>query len=156
MNKTLKLIFIFFFTQLVYSQSKASDTIRTSFLTKEFENVNVENELLEKYSILKTKEVNSILGCIVLLNIKDDKIKKIAVERLRKISIKLFNEGTPVLLIYGMFSGYLANKENENLQDDNHLVYVSIAECVVSNAENIAHDVFNEQTIKLIKEKENL
>ena len=158
MNKALKFIFIFFLTQFSAAQTetKADENFAFSLLMKEFENLNHGSDLFEKYPILKTKEINSIIGCIYLLNAKEDEIKKVAIARLSGISTQLFNQGKPVYLTSGMDSSYFANKENENLEDDNHIIYVSIAECVVSNSESTAQSVFNEQTMKLVTKKKPL
>jgi len=44
-------------------------------------------------------------------------------------------------------------KKNKNVDDDNNIIYLSIADCVISEAESIASDIFNAQTIKLLAQK---
>ena len=155
MNKALKFIFIFFITQCSFAQTetKVDDNFPLSLLTREFENLNHGSELFEKYSILKTKQLNSIIGCIYLLETKEEEIKKVAIARLKGISTQLFNEGKPVVLTCGMDSVYFADKKNENLEDDNHIIYVSIADCLVRSSEEVAQNIFNSQTWKLVAQK---
>jgi hypothetical protein len=154
--KSIKiLIFILFTTQFSSAQTetKIDDNFPLSLLTRNFENLNHGSELFEKYPILKTKELNSIIGCIYLLEMKEEEIRKVAIARLRGISTQLFNEGKPVILTYGMDSVGFAIKKNENLEDDNHIIYLSIADCVVRNSEEKAENEFNNQTWKLIAQK---
>ena len=88
--------------------------------------------------------------CIALLHYEEDDIKFIAEERLRGIATQLFREGNPVLLITGMESFERAQENNKNLEDDNHIVYISVASCLVSQYEARAKEVVNSQTQLLI------
>lgn len=136
------------------TETEIEDDFSFSLLTRDFI-LNHGSELFDKYPTLKAKEYHSIIGCIYLLYLKEDEVKKVAIERLQGISTQLFNEGKPVLLTYGMDSVGFALKKNENLEDDNHIIYISIADCVVSESESIAKSVFNAQTMKLITEKKD-
>jgi len=147
------LISQFCFTQ---TETKVDDNFPLSLLTRDFENLNHGSEMFEKYPILKRTELNSIIGCIYLLKLKEEDIKKVAIARLKGIATQLFREGKPILLTYGMDSVGIAMKENENLEDDNHVIYLSIADCVVSEAESKARSVFNDQTMKLVAQKNGL
>lgn len=146
---------IFMLLSTLYSSAQTTAENENDFfflLSRDFV-LNHGSELFDQYPFLEFKGHYSIIGCIYLLSIKEDKVKKVAIDRLRGISTQLFNEGKPVLLTYGMNSVNSTLKKNENLEDDNHIIYLSIADCVVSQAESIASDVFNEQTIKLIARK---
>lgn len=146
---------IFMFLNTLFSSAQTTAENENDFLfllTRNFI-LNHGNELFDQYPLLKFEGYNSIDGCIYLLYIKEDEVKKVAMERLRGISTQLFNEGKPVLLTYGMNSVGFTLKKNENLDDDNHIIYLSIADCVISEAESIARDVFNAQTIKLLAQK---
>lgn len=146
---------IFILLSTLCSSAQTTAEIKNDFaflLTRNFV-LNHGSELFEQYPILKDERCYSIIGCIYLLYIKDEEVKKVAIERLRGISTQLFNEGKPVLLTYGMDSVDSVIKRNENLEDDNHIIYLSIADCVVSQPENIASNVFNEQTMKLVAQK---
>jgi hypothetical protein len=155
MSKALNFIFIIFIFQLSFSQEeiKTNPNFSLSLLTRNFEYLNHGNELFEKFPILKKRELYCIVGCIYLLEMNELEIKKIAIARLKGISTQLFNEGKPVILTYGMNSINIADKENENLEDDNHVIYLSIADCIVRNSEEIARSEFNNQTRLLIAKK---
>ncbi|WP_298119599.1 hypothetical protein [Flavobacterium sp.] len=158
--KYLKLtLFIFFVIQLSSAQTENEIEIENNFplslLTRYFKNLNHGSELFDSYPILKNEQFYSIIGCIYLLEIKDEEIKKVAIARLKGISKQLFNEGTPVILNYGMDSVGFAIKKNEDLEDDNQIVYLSIADCIIRNSEVEAKNSFNNQTMKLIDQKKD-
>lgn len=157
MKNAFKFIFIFFFVQFSSAQTETQfdENYPYSLITKEFECLNHGSELFEKYPMLKTKVFYSIIGCIYLLNSKEEEIKKVAIARLSGIATQLFHQGKPVLLTYGMDSGYTANNKNENLEDDDQIIYISIAECLVSQSESTAREVFNKQTMNLIAQKKS-
>ncbi|WP_157486174.1 hypothetical protein [Flavobacterium sp. Leaf359] len=146
---------IFMFLSTFYSSAQTTEEIENDFrflLTRNFI-LNHGSDLFDEYPLLKGEAWYSITGCICLLYIKEDTVKKVAIERLTGISTQLFNEGKPVLLTYGMDSAYSAMKKNKNVDDDNNIIYLSIADCVISEAESIASDIFNAQTIKLLAQK---
>lgn len=149
----LLLISQFCFAQ---TETKVDDNFPLSLLTRDFENLNHGSEMFEKYPILQRRELNSIIGCIYLLNLKEEDVKKVSIARLKGIATQLFREGKPILLTYGMDSVGFAMKKNEKLEDDNYIVYLSIADCVVSEAESKAQSVFNDQTMKLVAQKNGL
>ncbi|MFC5683186.1 hypothetical protein ACYE2N_04560 [Flavobacterium sp. MAHUQ-51] len=154
--KNIFILFIILFNiQFCDAQSESLDdgNFPLSLLSRNFEYLNQGNELFEKHPFLKRTELNSIIGCIYLLNDKEEEIKHVALGRLEGIATQLFNEGTPVILISGMDSTESANKKNENLEDDNHIIYLSIAACHVFEAESKAQKIFNAQTMKLIAQK---
>ncbi|WP_298396066.1 hypothetical protein [Flavobacterium sp.] len=156
--KYLKLtLIIFFTTQLSSAQTETEidNNFPLSLLTRYFENLNHGSELFDRYPILKNEQYYSIIGCIYLLEMKDEEIKKVAIARLKGISTQLFNEGKPVFLTYGMDSVGFAINKNENLEDDNQIVYLSIADCIIRNSEVEATKAFNNQTMKLIAQKKN-
>jgi hypothetical protein len=145
-------------SQLCSAQTeiKVDENFPLSLLTKDFKNLNHGNEIFEKHPILKRTELNSIIGCIYLLTLSEEEIKKVAIARLKGIATQLFKEGKPIILTYGMDSAGFAIKENENLEDDNHIIYLSIADCIVSQSESKAKIVFNEQTMMLLAQKNGL
>ena len=158
MKNIFIILFIFFGFQFCSAQNESLDdgNFPLSLLSRNFEYLNQGSEFFEKYPLLKRTELNSIIGCIYLLNDKEEEIKHVAVARLEGIATQLFNEGTPVILISGMDSTELANQKNENLEDDNHIIYLGIAACLVSEAESKAQKIFNAQTMKLIAQKNGL
>lgn len=148
-------LIIFFITQLSSAQTEIEidNNFPLSLLTRSFENLNHGSELFEQYPILQNKHLYSIIGCIYLLDMEKEEIKKVAIARLKGISTQLFNENKPVILTYGMDSVGFAMKKNENVEDDNQIVYLSIADCIVKNSEVQAQNAFNNQTRKLVSKK---
>ena len=127
-----------------------NNSISNQLYTKCFENLNQGSEILEKYPAFKNAKICSIMYCSALLSYEEEDLKLVAEERMRGIATQLFREGTPVLLITGMESYERAQKNNENLEDDNHIIYISIAACTVSQFEARAREIINKQTKTLI------
>jgi hypothetical protein len=69
------------------------------------------------------------------------------------ITTLLYNEGTPLYLTSGMGSSGEADEENENLTDDDHLIYISITECITSDSLEKIKNIVNTQTLRLISTK---
>lgn len=131
-------------------QEAVENSISDQLFTKCFENLNQGIEIFEKYPSLKNVKICSIMYCMFLLQYKEEEIKSVAEERLRGIATQLFREGNPVYLISGMESYERAKKNNENLEDDNHIVYISIAACMISQFEARAQEIVNKHTMLLI------
>lgn len=151
------LIFLLFMTHFCAAQTETEigDNFPFSLLVQDFENLNHGSQLVEKYPVLKIKGMHSIIGCIYLLEMEEVEIREVAIARLIGISTQLFNEGKPIILTYGMDSSNFALEENENLEDDNHIVYLSIADCIVRTSEVESQKAFNDHTMKLIAQKRN-
>ena len=155
MNNVFKLTVILFYTTFCFSQTEENPdkNFPQSLMIRLFENLNHGSDKFDKYPVLQEKNLYSIMGCIYLLESKEQEIEKIAIARLKGIATQLFNEGKPVKLTFGMDSGYLTKKENENLNDDNNIIYLNIAECIVRKSELTAQKAFNDQTRQLIDKK---
>jgi len=50
-----------------------------------------------------------------------------------------------------MESSLIAKKKNENLTDDNSIIYISIADCQLNSEQVIAKEIFNARTKKFLK-----
>ncbi|UUW07785.1 hypothetical protein NLG42_16960 [Flavobacterium plurextorum] len=134
------------------NELKEDQSISTQLYTKCFENLNQGSEILEKYPAFKDSKLCSLLYCTLLLSYQENEIKLIAEQRLQGIVTQLFREGNPVYLISGMESYEKAVENNKNLEDDNHIVYISIGACQISSFESKARDIVNKQTMLLIKQ----
>lgn len=119
--------------------------------SKCFENLNYGSETIEKYPALKKSGLCSIQDCVLSLAYNEVIVNEIAITRLREIATQLFREGNPVILISGMDSSTTAFKKNENTEDDNKIIYISVGECVIPNYILKAQEVFNKQTKMLIE-----
>lgn len=127
-------------------------SISAQLQTKCFENLNQGNEIFKKYPALKSVKFCSLLECMFLMSYKEEDIQIAAEKRLIGIAMQLYREGNPVYLFSGMDS-YLTQKlENENLEDDNHRVYISYGECVSPNFLHKAAEIVNQQTRLLISQ----
>lgn len=154
-----KFFFTIFF--LVFFQAESQNTnesividnsISAQLYTKCFENLNQGNELFEKYPTFQKTTFCSLLSCSYLLAYKEADIQNFAEQMLIGIATQLFKEGNPVYLINGSESATEANKRNENLNDDNHIVYISYAECTSTLFLRNAAAIVNKQTLSLIKQ----
>lgn len=155
------LILSFFSFFIVESQNKddaeiVEDTsISNQLYTKCFANLNQGNEIFEKYPTFKSDVFCSLFTCSVLLAYKETDLQIAGEKRLIGIATQLFKEGNPVYLVSGLDSSYNSNKENENLEDENHLVYISYGECLSPIYLIRAADIVNRQTHFLINQSAN-
>ncbi len=127
-------------------------SISAQLYTKCFENLNQGAEILEKYPAFKETKPCSLAYCMMLLAYQDKEIQQIGENRLIGIATQLFQEGTPVILIMGMESSLEAQKRNQNLDDDDHIVYISYGECTSPEFLRRSADIVNAQTMQLIKQ----
>lgn len=140
-------------SQNVIDSTKIEDnSIANQLFIKCFENLNQGAEVLEKYPAFKNTEICSLMYCMFLLQHPEKEIQMVAEERLRGIATQLYNEKNPVILIMGMESSLTENEKNKNLQDDNHIVYISYGECTNPPFLKRGADIVNKQTMQLIKQ----
>lgn len=128
------------------------NSISAQLYTKCFPNLKYGDEIFEKYPAFKDAKICSLLYCTLLFEYNDEEISLIAENRLRGIATQLYREGNPVILLSGMDSSLTAKEKNENLLDDNHIVYISIAACVIRPNESRAQKIINQQTTLLINQ----
>lgn len=88
----------------------------------------------------------------MLLSFPEKDIQLAGENLLRGIAIQLYREGNPVRMINGMESYTKAMRENENIEDDNHLVYISYADCSSPYFLSRAADVINKETSRLLNQ----
>ncbi len=129
--------------------------IQDKFYTECFENLSHGNEILQTYPFFEENKICSIMECLILLESKNDDLKSIATNRLVGIATQLANKKTPVILISGMDSSLTANEKNFNVEDDDGIIYVSIAACVMSQSLSLGQKAFNNQTINILGIKRN-
>lgn len=95
----------------------------------------------------------SLITCSFLLSYKETDLQIAGEQRLIGIATQLFKEGNPVYMVSGLDSSFETNKKNENIDDDNHIVYISYAECTSPPFLSKAADIVNKQTLSLIKKE---
>lgn len=128
------------------------NSIANQLFTKCFQNLNQGSEILEKYPAFKNIKMCSLMYCMFLLQYPEKNIQMVAEERLRGIATQLYNEKNLVILIMGMESSLIEKEKNKNLQDDNHIVYISYGECTNPPFLRRGADIVNKQTMQLIKQ----
>lgn len=136
----------------IENEETQNASISTQLYTKCFENLNQGAELLEKYPAWKDTKLCSLMYCMVLLGFQDKEAQLIAEDRLIGIATQLYCEGNPVILIMGMDSSLDAQKKNQNLEDDNRIVYISYGDCTNPEYLRQGADIVNHQTMQLIKQ----
>nr|WP_294786069.1 hypothetical protein [uncultured Flavobacterium sp.] len=151
-----KLFFILsFFTFFSVESQNQNDTntvedtsIATQLYTKCFVNLNQGSEIFEKYPSFKNagNTFCSLITCSVLLSYKEIDIQKVAEQRLIGITTQLFKSGNPVYLVSGLDSSFETKKKNEDVDDDNRVVYISYGECVNPFFLHHAAEIVNKQT----------
>lgn len=87
---------------------------------------------------------------MMLLAYQDKEIQQMGKNRLIGIATQLYHEKTPVILIMGMDSSIEAQKRNQNLDDDDHIVYISYGECTNPVFLSKAAEIVNKQTRTLV------
>ncbi len=156
MFQKLILIVSLYFSVQIQSQNIVEDegtidnSISAQLYTKCFENLNHSAEFLEKYPAFKNTKLCSLAYCMMLMSYKDKEIQQMGEGRLIGIATQLYHEGTPVILMMGMDSYLEAEKRNQNLEDDDHIVYISYGECTNPRFLTEAADIVNKQTRTLI------
>ncbi|SHF74095.1 hypothetical protein SAMN05444377_11760 [Flavobacterium fontis] len=157
MKSRLYLVLTVFLMSKAIGQNADSLKVDISYklFSKCFKNLNYGSEVIENYPALKKSGLCSIQDCILSLAYNEEIINKIVEVRLIGIATQLFREGNPVLLISGMNSYATSLEENENTEDDNKIIYISVGECVIPNYISKGTEIFNKQTLSLIEKKKN-
>lgn len=159
MISKLFLVLLFFLSFEIESQNlDASNivvdtSISAQLYTKCFENLNQGDEIFLKYPGFQSSKFCSLITCSFLLSYKEVDLQIVGEQRLIGIATQLFKEGNPVYLISGLDSSFEAAKKNENLEDDNHIVYISYSDCISPAFLRKASEIVNQQTDSLIKQK---
>ncbi|MRX41184.1 hypothetical protein GJU43_18005 [Flavobacterium sp. LC2016-23] len=154
-----ELILIVLFTCCLHVKGQSSadtiyedNSISQKLYTKCFENLNQGSIIFEKYPQFKRTNLCSLMYCMMLLSFPEKDIQLAGEDLLRGIAIQLYREGNPVRMINGMESYTKAMRENENIEDDNHLVYISYADCSSPYFLSRAADVINKETSRLLNQ----
>lgn len=157
MKSRLYLLLTFFLMFKAIGQNADSLKVDISYelFSKCFKNLNYGSEVIENYPALKKSGLCSIQDCILSLAFNEEIINEIVEVRLIGIATQLFRQGNPVLLISGMDSYATALEENQNTEDDNKIIYISVGECVIPNYISKGKEIFNKQTLSLIEKKKN-
>lgn len=156
-SQKLILMILFNFGFHVNAQSSTDtlykdNSISAKLYTKCFENLNQGSIIFEKYPQFKRKNLCSLMYCMMLLSFPEKDIQLAAEDLLKGIATQLYREGNPVYMISGMESYMEETRKNENIEDDNHLVYISYADCSSPYFLSRAADVINKETSRLLNQ----
>lgn len=156
MNKTFLIIFLFCLHQ-AFCQDKSDENLNKAYIEvfgKCFEDLKTLEETKD-IPALKKISFCSLYQCVSRIqNSEIDKnIEQAILKRATEITTRLYNEGTPIYLIGGSMSWRQADINNQDLTDDNNLIYVSISDCISSNALVKIAKIVNEETSRLINKK---
>jgi hypothetical protein len=108
-------------------------------------------ERIAAYPNFAVEDLCSIKSCF--RSIGHDEINKVVHLRLIEIAAINFNYGKFICLISGTKSIERADNENLNVEDDNGFIYVSIDDFINASEISKAQDIYNDETIRLIKNK---
>lgn len=125
-------------------------SISAQLYTKCFTNLNQGAEIIKQNPKWKDSKPCSLLYCIMLLGLEDKEAQQIGKDRLIGITTQLYREGNPVILIMGMESSLETERRNENLDDDDRIVYISYGECTNPPFLSEGAEIVNKQTRTLI------
>ncbi|WP_337967043.1 hypothetical protein [uncultured Flavobacterium sp.] len=156
MNKTIIILFFLFSIQAFSQNEETSleDQIYMQVFGKCFTQLKPLPET-QKRAKLNKITFCSLYQCVHYIEFVEyeKKIQDAILKRAIEITTLLYKNGTPVYLVTGMSSSDNALQKNINLNDDNKLVYISIAECVSSTTLQKIKETVNNETTKLIKQK---
>lgn len=106
-------------------------------------------EQSEVYPYFPTNELCSIKKCF--RGISYPEINEIIYKRIVELAQVNFDKKIYLYLIEGKGSVERAEKENENLKDDNELIYISINDFINAKEIMIGKDLYNTETERLLK-----
>ncbi|WP_188051711.1 hypothetical protein [Flavobacterium sp. GP15] len=108
-------------------------------------------EKSEVYPLFRTEELCSIKKCFRAISYPE--INTIIYNRIVELAKANFQKKIYLFLIEGKGSVELAEKKNENLEDDNKLIYISVDD--FKNAKEITKgkELYNSETEKLMNKK---
>jgi len=156
MKITFLILFLFCLHQ-AFCQNKNDenlDKVYVEVFGKCFEDLKA---LEETKDILSLKKISfcSLYQCVNRIQHSevDKNIQDAILKRATEITTRLYNEETPIYLIGGSMSWHQADTKNQDLTDDNNLIYVSISDCISSNALVKIAKTVNEETSRLINKK---
>jgi hypothetical protein len=147
------LTIILFFTLSVSAQNVESEIpFSLTLYYKCFDDLKP-MKFISKNSNWKDSKVCNLATCSALLAVKEPEAVVELKNRIIEITKKLYVNGTPIKLVSGLDSVNRTEKLNEDLKDDNGIVYINIASCTSTNEERIIREIVNSETERLLKVK---
>lgn len=147
--KNLKFIIVLIFVNVSFGQIPKG-TIQYKYY--EYCNENLSKlELSEGFPFFSTEELCSIKKCF--RGISYPEINEIIYKRIVELAKLNFEKKIYLYLIEGKGSIEVAEKENENLDDDNNLIYISIDDFINAKEITKGKELYNSETEKLMNTK---
>ena len=156
--KRIFLVLPLFYYSLVFCQDindENSKRAYTEVYGKCFKDLQPIKETKDFIPVNKNVKFCSLYQCVSRIEYSSEnkESEEAILNRAAEITTLLYNQGTPIYLLTGMDSSGTEFVENKNLNDDNNLVYIAVAECITSKSLEKIKDIVNEQTLKLINKK---
>jgi hypothetical protein len=157
MKKTITILFLLFINQ-IFSQNEnkySTEKVYREIYGKCFKDLQPIKET-ENIPSLKHIPFCTLYQCVAVVEYipEEKEIQEVIFQRATEITAFLYSEGTPVYLTSGMGSSYEADEHNQDLTDDNNLIYISVAECISSNSLRKFQETVNQETSRLISNKQ--
>lgn len=148
----MKTIIIIMFITFSTSGQEVREDVSLPFImyNKCFDNLKPMTYILEN-SNWQDSQICNLAICSALLIVNEIEAVKELKERIIEITGKWHANGTPIKLISGLDSSMRAQKLNENLKDDNGIVYLSVSECTSTYEDRLTKELVNAETERLIK-----
>jgi len=161
MMKYILAVFLILFTNQVFCQNKNYTNPEKAIIQifgkcyNDLESIEGTTNILPEKKNVKFCSLYQCTSRIVYAE-EDKNIEDKIIKRALEIAIRLYNEGTPVYLTYGMNSSGQADSDNEILTDDDNLVYISVGECIVFNPLVKISEAVNKTTMELINNSKSI
>lgn len=160
MAKGILFLSLFFINQAFCQDKKFTNLEKaiTEIFGKCYKDLNPIEGTINLIPEKKNVKFCSLYQCVSRIEYAENEknIENAIIKRAIEITVRLYREGTPVYLTYGMDSSSQADWDNQILTDDDNLVYVSIAECVVSNSLVKISEAVNKATMELINNSKSI
>ena len=143
---------IIFIITLILAQFSFGQTPKGTIQHKYYEYCHenlIKLEQSEVYPDFPTNELCSIKKCF--RGISYPEINEIIYKRIVELAQVNFEKKNYLYLIEGKGSVERAETENENLKDDNELIYISINDFINAKEITIGKDLYNTETERLLK-----
>jgi hypothetical protein len=147
--KNLKNIIVLMFVNICFGQIPKG-TVQSKYYEYCAEN-------LEKipqsstFPFFNTEELCSVKKCF--RSISYPEINEIIYNRLIELAKVNFDNKIFLCLIEGKESVEIAEKKNQNLEDDNNLIYISVNDYINAKEITKGKDIYNSETEKLMSKK---
>ena len=147
--KNIIFIITFILAQFSFGQIPKG-TIQQKYYEYCHENL-IKLEKSEVYPHFQSNELCSIQKCF--RGISYPEINEIIYKRIVELAQVNFQKKIYLYLTEGKGSVERAEKENENVKDDNELIYISIDDFINGKEITTGKDLYNTETERLIKKK---